>query len=172
MSATRYIAFDAAYSGTTGYAWQATGGGWLFGTVDPMARHAVIDLLRDVQSAGIEAVVIEDCYLGENPNTFGLLSEVRGRISAYADLVGMPWHKVSANTWRSGFKIYGKREPCKAEARRQAGLMTGHEFVVRKKTKTKVDETDMAEAVLLCDYANRVGAYEAMETRAKKGQAK
>lgn len=172
----RYIAFDAAFSGPTGWAYQDGIGNWVFGNEDPMTRHDVIDLLRVAQSFGINAVVIEDCWLGTNPATHKKLALIQGRISQCADIVGMPWHAVPPSVWRASFRIRGDSKACKAQARGQAFYMTGHEFVVTKGKRGKpgVDETDMAEAVLLCDHANRTAAYDGLEAKeaTKKGAAR
>jgi len=178
MSTTRrrYIAFDAAYSGPTGWACQYGNSDWAFGNVDPMGSHNVLDLMRDVQELGINAVVIEDCWLGTNPATHKKLALIQGRISQCADIVGMPWHAVPPSVWRSSFRIRGDREGCKAQARGLAFYMTRHEFVVTKGRRGKpgLDETDQAEAVLLCDHANRTEVYEGLETKGitKKARVK
>jgi len=175
-TARRYIAFDAAYSGPTGWAYQDIIGNWCFGNVDPLTAFGVLDLLRDAQMLDINAVVIEDCWLGTNPATHKKLALIQGRISQCADIAGMPWHAVPPSVWRSSFRIRGDREGCKAQARGLAFYMTGHEFAVAKSCRGKpgVDETDQAEAVLLCDHANRTEAYEGLETKGitKKARVK
>ena len=142
------IAFDAATN--TGWAFRygpgPCKGEWNTGVVKPRAWKTLDALLLKAQSHGVTEAVIEDCYLGVNPQTHKVLAIMQGLIIAACDRAGLPYEVIPAATWHDDLRLTGPREDCKRGA-----MLIATKYLGASKGITQ----DEADAVCLCDMAER-----------------
>lgn len=136
----RLVAFDAATR--TGWAYRADGQ-WTTGTLDPTKSATVASMLRKAMTAGVDQVVIEDCYLGRNVATVIALARIQGRILAVCEALGLPVRFVSPNTWKA--RMLGGRRHRTTD--KKASLQRAW------KLGAQVTNDDEADAVCLCVFA-------------------
>ncbi len=150
------IAFDAA--STTGWAYRRPPQGscgchcvglgvWTTDILDPWDHRAVDKLLQSAKCHGVTRAVIEDCYLGVNPQTYKILAVVQGLLRSACDRAELPVEVIPASTWHADLKLTGKR------ADRKRGAM----MIATKVLRALPDTQDAADAVCLCDFAERSG---------------
>ena len=143
------IAFDAAT--TTGWAYRfgrgPCEGEWSTGIVKPKDWKMLDGVLCVAEYNGVERVVIEDCYLGVNPQTHKILAIVQGLIISACDRARLPYDVISAATWHADLGLTGKREDRKRGAKMVAIKVLGALPGISQ---------DEADSVCLCDMAERV----------------
>ena len=141
----RIVGVDAA--SRTGYAFR-TESGWTTGRLDPLKSSAVAAMLRKALAAGVDEVVIEDCYLAKNVAVTISLARIQGRIMAVAEALGLPCRLVSPKTWKAKMLrgIRGRDEQKKAS------------LSAAWKLGANVTNDDEADAVCLCAFAEGTGA--------------
>lgn len=141
---TTSLAFDAAKR-RTGWAYGAPGR-WTTGLIDVLDTPALDTLIATVAKLGIRHATVENCYLGGNVVTLKALQEAQTRIVTACERQGLAVDLVYAQTWQSDLGLTGPSEDRKLGAMRIARLLgyTGK-------------SQDEADAVCLCDYAQRAG---------------
>ena len=148
----KVIAFDAARR-KTGYAYIRGRGSthsWVTGVVDVADTAALAGIIEDANAIGVTKAVIENCYLSDghkrNVYTLKTLQEAQTRIRVACEMAGLDVELVYAQTWQSAYGISGPRPDRKLGAQRVARALGAGDIT-----------DDEADAVCLCDYAERIG---------------
>ena len=155
----KVIAFDTAKR-KTGWAYKALDGRWETGVVCVADTGALVDVVKRAQAEGVTHAALEDCYLAKgNVATLKALAAAQGAISTVCKVAGLTVLKpIHAQTWQSAFGITGKRDDRKFGAQRVAHALGASRIT-----------DDEADAVCLCDYAERVGEQQELELRGPRG---
>lgn len=125
---------------------------WHTGVINPSSRTEVDSLMEMiVLPFGVQAVVIEDCYMGANPATLKKLAVIQGRLLERLEAEEIKTLVVPATTWQAHFSITGPR------VERKRGAMAVARNVLKVTGKITQDEADAA-----CLWRYGMDLYECM----------
>lgn len=161
----KFVAFDTAIH-KTGVAYRDRDGRWTTSVVEARDTAALALVLDQAKAAGVDAAVVEDCYLHTNDRrgnvvTLKRLQEAQTRIVVACEMVGLdPIQLVQPNVWQGAFKIGGDRE------RRKAGAA----WVARTLGASPDSGQDEADAVCLCEYAQSMARQMELTTKTRGGK--
>jgi len=137
----RYIAFDSAT--TTGFAYRS-GDIWVTGVFNPRDKARMRGVIAEAMQCGVECAVIEDCYKSPSVRTLKVLQDCTTRIAVCCEDFGLYVGYCYPSTWQSACGLKGKRDELKKGAKKLAEILGA----------VRVTQ-DEADAVCLCDYAER-----------------
>ena len=143
------IGFDTA--SRTGWAYRDRSGLWRVGVCDPTRTLGLQAIIGDAKRCGCTIAAVEDCYLGKNVRTLKKLQDAQTRIVLACEAHGLDVRLIPPQEWQADLGLTGDRDDRKFGAMRIAKILLG---------KQKIQLTqDMADAVCIADYAERIAAW-------------
>lgn len=141
------IGIDPAYAKPIAYAykWKSD---WVIGEVEPDKIQEFADVFRRASERGIDMAIIEDGFVGKNPQVSMKLCEVRGRLMGISAPTGLGFHLVAPATWQAAMLTQGKWKPIHHKEIIQQTMWRVRNF-------NGIDTTeDKAVAIVLAEWGN------------------
>ena len=139
----KIIAFDAAHK-RTGYAYR-NGTRWVYGVFPIWDCGLIADVISAAVADHVTHAVIEDPYCGMSVTTLKSLQDAASRIAQRCEDAGLLWAPIKAAEWHSAQGCTGKGKETKIKSMALARHLDAPPYL----------KEDEADAVCLCDYAER-----------------
>ncbi len=104
--------------------------------------NLIQDIATLVKQHKITSIIAESIYLGFNPKTYRILSEVIGALSYFCIDNGLSLLTIPYGVWSNVIGLKGKREALKAQSLRKASDILG----------VSVISNDVSDAILIAQY--------------------
>lgn len=129
------------------------GAKWTFGTLplheDRLERYRQLQaFFEGMAGLGVQRIAYEDCYLGVNPKTFGVLSGLKSEVMTAAATAGLGCLPVSAVQWQTACLTSDRR------AKRDQ-LKRLSEMYARDVLKAYPGSQDLCDAVCIGCYVTK-----------------